>query len=91
MIEKILNSMLHGNLKTKIFLWSVVLMAVSALILLMAGIILGNVFLGFGGVIVGLAGLITSQSVSLNDLQRATEKRNLKGRKTVKKRSIFHH
>ena len=74
MIEKILNSMFHGNLKTKIFLWSVVLMAVSALILLMAGIILGNVFLGFGGVVVGLAGLITSQSVSLNDLQREKKK-----------------
>lgn len=81
MIEKILNSMLHGNLKTKIFLWSVALMAVSALILLMAGIILGNVFLGFGGVIVGLAGLITSQSVSLNDLQREKKKKKKKEKK----------
>ncbi len=44
MIEKIINSMFHGNLKTKIFLWSVVLMAASAIFLLMAGIILGNVF-----------------------------------------------
>lgn len=84
MIEKILNSMLHGNLKTKIFLWSVVLMAVSALILLMAGIILGNVFLGFGGVIVGLAGLITSQSVSLNDLQRAKKKKEKKEKNKTK-------
>lgn len=84
MIEKILNSMLHGNLKTKIFLWSVVLMAVSALILLMAGIILGNVFLGFGGVIVGLAGLITSQSVSLNDLQRAKKKKEKKEKDKTK-------
>lgn len=81
MIEKILNSMFHGNLKTKIFLWSVVLMAVSALILLMAGIILGNVFLGFGGVVAGLAGLITSQSVSLNDLQRAKKKKKKKEKK----------
>lgn len=83
MVEKIINSMFHGNLKTKIFLWSVVLMAVSAIILLLTGIILGNVFLGFGGVIVGLAGLITSQSVSLNDLQRARKK---KSKKTKKKK-----
>lgn len=78
MLEKIWNSMLHGNLKTKIFLWSVLLMAVSALVLLVIGIVLGNYLLGLGGVIVGLAGLITSQSVSLNDLQRA--------RKTKKKK-----
>ncbi len=85
MIEKIINSMFHGNLKTKIFLWSVVLMAASAIFLLMAGIILGNVFLGFGGVVIGLAGLITSQSVSLNDLQRAKKKKKKKDKKDKEK------
>lgn len=79
MLEKILNSMIHGNAKTKIFLWSVLIMGVSAIFLLMAGIILGLPFLGLGGVGIGLVGLIISQSVSLNDLQRQ--------RKGKKKRS----
>ena len=70
MLEKILNSMLHGNAKTKIFLWSVFILGVSAVFLLMAGIIMGIPYLGLGGVLVGLVGLILSQSVSLNDLKR---------------------
>lgn len=79
MLEKILNSMIHGNTKTKIFLWSVLIMGVSAVFLLMAGIVLGLPFLGLGGVGIGFLGLIISQSVSLNDLQR--------GKKAKKKKS----
>ena len=78
MLEKILNSMLHGNTKTKLFLWSVFIFGVSAVFLLMAGIILGLPYLGLGGVLVGLAGLILSQSVSLNDLNRAKKEKKKK-------------
>ena len=81
MLEKILNSMLHGNTKTKIFLWSVFILGVSAVFLLMAGIILGLPYLGLGGVLVGLAGLILSQSVSLNDLNRAKKGKKKKAPK----------
>jgi hypothetical protein len=78
MLEKILNSMLHGNTKTKLFLWTVLIMGVSAVFLLMAGIILAMPFLGLGGVGIGFVGLIISQSVSLNDLQREKKKKKKK-------------
>lgn len=83
MLEKILNSMLHGNAKTKIFLWSVFILGVSAVFLLMAGIIMGIPYLGLGGVLVGLVGLILSQSVSLNDLKR---EKKPKGKKAPKQK-----
>jgi len=70
MLTKILNSMIHGNTKTKLFLWSVAIMGISAVLLLLVGIIMGFPYLIMGGAGVGLAGLITSQSVSLKDLQR---------------------
>ena len=83
MLEKILNSMLHGNAKTKIFLWSVFILGVSAVFLLMAGIIMGIPYLGLGGVLVGLVGLILSQSVSLNDLNK---EKKPKGKKAPKQK-----
>lgn len=84
MLEKIFNSMIHGNTKTKLFLWSVAIMGISAILLLMTGIIMGFPYLIMGGVVVGLAGLITSQAVSLKDLQRP---RKPKGSKEKKKNS----
>jgi len=85
MLEKILNSMLHGNTRTKVFLWSVFILGVSAVFLLMAGIILGLPYLGLGGVLVGFAGLILSQSVSLKDLNREKKKREKKNPKEIEK------
>lgn len=70
MLEKIFNSMIYGNAKTKIFLWSIVILGLGAVFMLMAGIILGIPSLGIGGAMVGLVGLIVSQSVSLKDLKR---------------------
>lgn len=75
MIEKILNSMVHGNMKTKVFLWSVLLMGIGTVILLLMGFILNVPFLLLGGVLLGLVCIITSQSVSLKDLQRPSQKR----------------
>ncbi len=85
MLEKILNSMLHGNTRTKIFLWSVFILGVSAVFLLMAGIILGVPYLGMGGVLVGFAGLILSQSVSLKDLNRGKKAKKQKTPKEKEK------
>lgn len=82
MLEKIFNSMIYGNAKTKLFLWSVVILGLGAVFLLMAGIVLGIPSMGIGGVMVGLLGLIVSQSVSLKDLQK--EKKGKKGKKTAK-------
>lgn len=73
MIEKIIYSMFHGNMKTKLFLWSVVVLAVGALFLLMTAIVLGIPYLGMGGIGMGMVSLIVSQSVSLNTLQRQTK------------------
>lgn len=74
MLEKILNSMFHGNLKTKIFLWSVLLMGVGAIALILTAAVLSMPMIGLAGAGLGLMGFITSQSVSLNDLSREKKK-----------------
>lgn len=81
MLEKILNSMIHGNAKTKLFLWSVAIMGISAVLLLLAGIIMGFPYMIMAGAGVGLAGLITSQAVSLKDLQRPRKPKSSKEKK----------
>ena len=80
MLEKIFNSMIHGNTKTKVFLWSVVLMFIGAVILLLAGIVLSMPYVGMGGVGLALAALITSQSVSLKDLQKPRQPKKKKNK-----------
>lgn len=81
MLGKIINSFFYGNLKTKLFLWTVLVLALSALILIMAGVILQIPMLGFGGFVIGMFGLIVSQSVSLNDLQKKKKKKQSKAKK----------
>lgn len=78
MIEKIIYSMLHGNAKTKAFLWSVVILAVGALILVMTAIALGLPYVGMGGAGMGLVAFIVSQSVSLESLQRKDKAKKMK-------------
>jgi len=87
MLEKIFYSMVHGNIKTKIFLWSVVILGLSAVFLLLAGLVLGMPSLMMGGVAFGFVGLIVSQSVSLHDLQRQKETKKKK-EKEPKERGI---
>lgn len=80
MLEKIFNSMIYGNAKTKLFLWSVVVLTLGAVFMVLAGLILGIPSVGMGGVVVGLVALIVSQSVSLKDLQREKKKKGTKDR-----------
>lgn len=80
MLEKIWYSMVHGNGKTKIFLWSVLLMGIGAIALILTGVVLSMPMIGLAGAGVGLVGFITSQSVSLNDLMRDRKK---KGKESV--------
>ena len=75
MLEKILYSMIHGNLKTKIFLWSVLLMGLGAVALILTAAVLSMPMVGLAGAGLGLVGFITSQSVSLNDLTREKKKK----------------
>lgn len=82
MLEKILNSMFHGNGKTKIFLWSVLFMGVGAIALILTAVVLSMPMVGLSGAGLGLVGFITSQSVSLNDLNREKKKKEKKSSKS---------
>lgn len=73
MLEKIGNSLIYGNTRTKIFLWSIILMVSAAAIMLLMAVIFGIPFLGMGGCGMGIMGFITSQSVSLEELQKKKE------------------
>lgn len=70
MLDKIINSMFHGNLKTKLFLWVIFLLTIGALALLITAFALGMPMLGAAGAGAGLLAFIISQSISLNDLNR---------------------
>lgn len=70
MLEKLANSLVHGNFRTKLFLWSVICMGTAALILLVAALALGMPMLGGAAAGFGFVGFVTSQSVSLNDLAK---------------------
>ena len=75
MLEKIMNSMFYGNMKTKVFLWSVLLMGVGAIALILTAAVLSMPVVGLAGAGLGLVGFITSQSVSLNDLNKDKKKK----------------
>ena len=84
MLEKIVNSMLHGNFRTKLFLWSVTVLAAGAAIMIVSALALGLPMLGLGGAGVGLVGFVVSQSVSLNDLQKEKKKKSPKAERQAK-------
>lgn len=86
MFEKIVNSMLHGNIKTKFFLWTLFLLSIGALALLLMAFVLGMPMIGAGGVGMALLALILSQSISLNDLskKKKTKEKREKNKKKAK-------
>ncbi len=85
MLEKIWNGMLHGNIRTKAYLWSIAVLGIGAAVLLVAAFALGLPFVGLGGAGLGLGGLIVSQSVSLKDLQKPRRPKEAKQKKDKKK------
>lgn len=92
MLEKIANSLAHGNFRTKLFLWSVIGMGTAALILLAAALALGMPMLGLGAAGFGFVGFVTSQSVSLNDLAKEKKPKNkLSSHDKGAKSSVSHH
>lgn len=78
MLEKVINSMLYGNLKTKVFFWSVSILGMAAIICIIMGIVTGNAAMGGAGFFLALLTLIVSQSVSLKDLQRPSSAKKKK-------------
>ncbi len=87
MFEKIVNGMLHGNFKTKFFLWAIFLFSMGALALLLLAFILGLPMIGAGGIGCGLFALILSQSISLNDLSKEKKAKKGKTRKHKNKKA----
>lgn len=87
MLQKIANSLIHGNFRTKLFLWSVIALGTAALILLAAALALGMPALGAGAAGFGFVGLVTSQSVSLKDLEKPHKKKSPKPKEKESKGS----
>lgn len=87
MINKIINTMFHGSMKAKIFLWSVFVLFVAAVLMgVLAAVLSSTVFL-MGAVVAGVAAFITSQSVSLRELERKEKKRKQKDQQSVSGRN----
>lgn len=70
MFDKIVRSMFHGSPKTKLFLWTVFILGLAALGMLSVAIALGLPMLGAGAIGLGLVSFITSQSVSIDTLEK---------------------
>lgn len=70
MFDKLIRSMFHGGMKTRIFLWTVFIMGVVALGILVIAIVLGQPQLGLGAVALGFVVFVMSQSVSLETLEK---------------------
>ncbi|MCH5267524.1 MAG: hypothetical protein J1E62_04185 [Lachnospiraceae bacterium] len=70
MFDKLVRSMFYGSLKTKLFLWSVLVMGLVAFGLLVAAVALQMPQLGVGAALLGLFTFVTSQSVSVQTLER---------------------
>ena len=74
MMQKIINTMFYGSLKAKIFLWSVFIMILATVLMGVLAAVLGSSVFVMGAVVCGIAAFITSQSVSLSELQRQQKK-----------------
>ena len=81
MWDKVIRSMFQGNTKTKIFLWSILVLGLAAVTLLVIAATLGLPYLGMGGVALGFVSFIASQSVSIDTLEKEKKNRHQKNRK----------
>lgn len=70
MWDKVIRSMFQGSTKTKIFLWSVLVLGLAAVALLVIAIALGFPYLGMGGIALGFVSFVVSQSVSIDTLEK---------------------
>lgn len=91
MMNRIINTMFHGSLRAKVFLWSVFVMILATVLLGVFAAVMGSSAFGIGAFVCGVCTLITSQSVSLSELEkgRRRNKNKKKKEKTAKeKRSV---
>lgn len=70
MWDKLIRSMFQGNTKTKIFLWSIFILGLAAVAMLVFAVALGLPYLGMGGIALGFLSFVTSQSVSIDTLEK---------------------
>lgn len=85
-MSKYIYSMFHGNTKTKVFLWSLVLMGIGVVACIIAAILLSEpIYIGAAVFLLFLL-LIVSQSYSLTSLEREGSKKGKTGKngKTAK-------
>ncbi len=70
MMQRIINTMFHGTVKAKLFLWSIFIMILATIGLTVFAAALGSYVFGAGAAACGVAAFITSQSASLEQLNR---------------------
>lgn len=94
MWDKVIRSMFQGNTKTKIFLWSILILGLAAAAMLVVSIALALPQLGMGAVALGFVSFIVSQSVSIDTLEKDRKTKNgkpkTKNQKTKKSKTKKH-
>lgn len=87
MMNRIINTMFHGSLRAKVFLWSVFVMILATVLLGVFAAVMESAVFGIGALVCGICALITSQSVSLSELEKGRRRKNkTKKEKTVKEK-----
>lgn len=81
MWDKVIRSMFQGSAKTKIFLWSVLVLALAAVAMLVIAAALSFPYLGMGGIALGFVSFVVSQSVSIDTLEKEKKNRKKKSEK----------
>lgn len=87
MINKIINTMFHGSMKAKLFLWSVFVLIMATVLMGVLAAVLGSAVFLTGAIAAGVAAFITSQSVSLKELEKKANKKNQKDKQDVPDRN----
>ncbi len=65
MMERVINTMFHGSLRARIYLWSVFVMGIAAIALMVLAVSIGAPAFGVGAVGCAVAGAVLANSVSL--------------------------
>lgn len=81
MMQKIINTMFYGSVKAKVFLWSVFIMILATLFMGVMAAVMGSTTFLVGAVVCGMAAFITSQSVSLSELEKKAKSPKKKKKK----------
>lgn len=70
MMRRVIQTMFYGSLKAKVFVWSVLVMILAAVFCCVLAAVLGSLTFGTGAAALGVAAFITSQSATLEELNR---------------------